>query len=58
MLKIFIQDNSWAGMIVVIATDEKQAREKMKQYYNYCEKKSILSHDIIEDFSYSCYGDS
>lgn len=56
-MKIFIQDNGFAGMIIVVAETEERARQFMWEYHNYDPKKSIQSFEIEYGFSYSCLGD-
>ena len=46
-LKIFEQDNSWCGNIVVVAENEEQARELMKNCPNYNVKDPVISHEIV-----------
>ena len=56
-MKIYIQDCSWAGSIVVIAKDEAQARELMKNEGNYSKNKPVEEHEIKEGFVFANYGD-
>lgn len=56
-MKIYIQDHSWMGMIVVIASSEIEARELMKQYHNYDMIVEIKSYEIKNGFSFANYGD-
>jgi hypothetical protein len=61
-MKLFIQDHSWAGASIVVAEDEKQAREFLKNekgldcYYD--ENKpfdSVL--DCVPGARYEVFGD-
>lgn len=45
-MKIFIQDCGWRGSIVVVADNEEQAREMMKDEYNYEPTGSIEAKEI------------
>ncbi len=57
-MKIFTQDNSWAGAIVVIASNETEARELMKGCYNYDPSVPIKEHEIKKGFRFVNLGDS
>jgi phosphoribosyl-AMP cyclohydrolase len=57
-MKIYIQDCSWAGCIMVIAQNEEQARIIMTQYYNYQANREVTEHEIVDGFSYCNLGDS
>ena len=57
MLKLYVQDNSEYGMIVVVSTSLLQARELMKQHYNYDPKQYIEEHEIKEKLCVVNYGD-
>lgn len=45
-MKVFIQNCDWRGSIVVIADNEEEAREMMKDEYNYEPERSLMSKDI------------
>ncbi|BCG50191.1 hypothetical protein [Ralstonia phage RP13] len=59
MLKIYVMDCSWAGNIVVVATDRNKAIELMKDEQNFSSDKidSIQEHEITEGLVISNYGD-
>lgn len=46
MLKMYVQDNHWAGQIVAIAVDIIDAREKMKTCENYDSEQPIEELEI------------
>ena len=47
MMKIYIQDCGWCGSILVIANNEVEAREMMKNEYNY-EPDGVVSEEEIK----------
>jgi hypothetical protein len=57
-MKIYSQDNGWAGCIIVIETSMENAIERMKGYYNFDPKCLIEEHPIEVGFEYCCLGDS
>jgi hypothetical protein len=56
-MKIFTQDNGWAGCIVVTAKDENDARSKMECAQNYDRAQDVVEWDINSDFFFANYGD-
>jgi hypothetical protein len=56
-LKVWIQDHSWRGCIVVIAETESQARELMCDEYNYMEEEELECHEIKCGHIHSNLGD-
>lgn len=54
---IYTQDNGWRGSIIVIASTEEEALEKMKKYYNYDSENEIGKHEINKDFEWCDLGD-
>lgn len=59
-MKIYIQDYSWAGMIVVVADNEQEAREIMRNEHSshYTDKNSVTEHEIVKGFVAVNLGDS
>ncbi len=58
ILKIWIQDLGYRGCLMVIASNEKEAREKLASYFSeYNTKDLIISREITKDFYYESYGD-
>lgn len=57
-MKIFTQDHGWAGAIVVIASNETEARELMKGCYNYDVSVPVMEHEIKNGFRFVNLGDS
>jgi hypothetical protein len=58
--KIYIQDYGVYGCIIVIASSEEEARNKMRPksgYSGYKDNLPVESFDISEDFVYENYGD-
>lgn len=45
-MKIFIQDCDWRGSIIVIADNEEEARDMMKDEYNYIPALPLISEEI------------
>lgn len=58
MLKLYVQDNGVYGMIAVVSTSELQARELMKQNYNYDENRIIEEYEIEDGLCIVNLGDS
>lgn len=60
MLKIYSQDNTWAGLIVVVAASEEEARLIMAKdaSYGYCPERDVEEDAIYEGLSIVNYGDS
>lgn len=56
-LKLYVQDNSWYGCIVVVAKDEESARKLMEKEVNYNSDESVIEHEIKEGVTISNYGD-
>jgi hypothetical protein len=56
-MKLYIQDCSWAGSIVVVANSEEEARELMRGEENYEEWRSVVEEEIRVGFIFSNYGD-
>jgi len=56
-MKLYVQEHLWAGVIIVIATSEFDAREKMCKYHNYDSFGEVLEYEIDENFEYANYGD-
>lgn len=57
-LKLYVMDCSYYGMIIVAATSQEDAREKMRNNYNYCESNEIECFDFDADFEYCNLGDT
>lgn len=58
-MKIYTQDNSWRGSIVVVAESEEEARELMAVHVvNYEPTEPIEAHEIVKGFCFANYGDS
>lgn len=47
MLYIWEQDHDWAGMIVVVAATELEARELLKQHEYYEDTQKVYKHEIV-----------
>lgn len=47
MLYIWEQDYDWAGMIVVVAATEPEARELLKQHEYYDDARTVYKHEIV-----------
>lgn len=58
MLKLYVQDNSEYGMIVVVSTSKLKARELMKQNYNYDVTSPIEEYEIKDGLCVVNLGDS
>jgi hypothetical protein len=58
MLKLYVQDNSVYGMIVVVATSLLQAMELMKVHYNYDANHTIEEYEIEDGLCVVNFGDS
>ena len=61
MLKIYIQDHTWAGCIVVCAENEEEARELMKSAsgsYNYSPSEPVEELPIEKGLIHVNLGDS
>jgi len=59
MLKLYTQDHGWAGVLIVTAASEEEARKIMMencQNYNY-KTKEIEEHSL-ENFVYENTGDT
>ena len=56
-MKIYTQDNGWRGSIVVIADNEKEARELMEKELNYEPTSPVEEHEITKGWIYVDYGD-
>lgn len=56
-MSIYIQNCGVYGMIVVSASDEPEAREKMEEFANYDPDYPIEEHEFNSDFAYANYGD-
>lgn len=56
-MKLFYQDNGWCGSIVVIAENEKKARELMSTCQNYEPDKIVEEHKIKKGLCLKNYGD-
>lgn len=59
-MKIYIQDYSWAGMIVVVADNEQEAREIMRSEHrtHYSDQNPVTEHEIVKGFVAVNLGDS
>lgn len=58
MLKLYIQDHGYRGMIVVIADSEESARQLMTNAYNYEKNHEVIVEDIKDGFWWYNLGDS
>jgi len=56
-LKIYVQNLSWRGSIVVVSTSEASARELMKDSYNYDPDVSVEEHEIKDGLVHVDLGD-
>lgn len=56
-MKLYIQDCGWRGSIIVIANSKEEARELMKDAYNYEPDNSIEEEEIRHGFVYVDLGD-
>jgi hypothetical protein len=56
-MKLYIQDCSWAGSIVVIANSEAEARELMSDEHNYDPKGEVMEEEIRVGFIFTNLGD-
>lgn len=56
-MKIYSQDHSWAGIIVVVAANEEQARNFMSDAPNYDSTKPIYEHEIVLGLCFVNLGD-
>lgn len=56
-MKLYIQDCSWRGSIIVIANSQEEARELMKDAYNYEPDNDIEEDEIRHGFVYVNLGD-
>lgn len=57
-MKLYIQDCSWAGSIVVVANSEEEARNLMRGKENYEERQPVIEEEIRIGFIFVNYGDS
>lgn len=57
-MKVYVQEHSWRGMIVLTAMNIDEARQKMiaGDYYNYDENVEIQEFEL-ENFAYCNLGD-
>lgn len=58
MLKLYVQDNSVYGMIVVVATSMVDAMVLMSKNYNYDSSHSIEEYEIKDGLCVVNLGDS
>lgn len=58
VLKLYIMDLQYYGMIIVTATSEADAREKMKVNEHYQESHKVEELEIDENLKYVTYLDS
>lgn len=56
-MKLYIQDCGWRGSIIVIANSESEARELMKNEYNYEPDGEIEEEEIRVGFIFTNLGD-
>jgi hypothetical protein len=56
-MKLYIQDCSWAGSIVVIANSEAEDRELMSDEHNYDPKGEVMEEEIRVGFIFTNLGD-
>lgn len=56
-MKMYIQDCGWRGSILVIANNEAEAREMMKDEYNYESDGIVYEEEIKHGFIFSNLGD-
>jgi len=57
-MKIYTQHNSWRGAIVVIADSMDEAKNKMRHFENFSEIDKVIEHEINNQFTFCCMGDS
>lgn len=57
-MKVYVQEHSWRGMIVLTAMNLEEARHKMANgnYYNYDETVEIQEFEL-DNFAYCNLGD-
>lgn len=58
MLKLYVQDNSVYGMIVVVATNKIDAMFLMRQHHNYDVNHIIEEYEIKDGLCVVNLGDS
>ena len=56
-MKMYIQDCGWRGSILVIANNEAEARDMMKNEYNYEPDGIVEEEEIKHGFIFSNLGD-
>lgn len=56
-MKLYIQDCGWRGSIIVVANNEAEAREMMKNEYNYNPELELEEAEIRHGFIYTDLGD-
>ena len=54
---IYCQDNGFAGMLIVVAWSEEEARELMKDAYTYDENRKVTEHKFQPGLTIFNYGD-
>jgi hypothetical protein len=57
LMKIYTQDCSWCGSIVVVAENKEQAIELMKPCCNFDQDLPVEEHEIISGFVFCNVGD-
>ncbi len=56
-MKLYIQDSSWMGCIVVVADSEEEARELMSNEENYHEHNPVIEKVIYKGLKFVSHGD-
>ena len=56
-LKIYEMDRGWRGNIIVVAENEKEAREFMDGRHNYDPEVEIQEHEIVKGLAINNLGD-
>jgi hypothetical protein len=56
-LKIYEQNQGWAGNLVVVAESEAEARELMTGHENYNAQDDLICHEIKKGLVIFNYGD-
>lgn len=56
-LKIYEQWHGWAGTIVAVAKNEKDARRQMSKWANYNSSEPVVEHEIVDGLTLGSLGD-
>lgn len=55
-MNLYIQDNGINGIIIVVASDEPEAHEKMEVFKNHSWEIPLNSYEFNDNFAYATYG--